>query len=105
MRIDLDLGRGKSKILFGPEKKRGRNGWDAPFSLPRGLALHLAIEPQAFLAVVGQEQRADCGAVGDEEGGVAAGPEPAGPAGFTASSRFHMSNLHLSENSFRTFAG
>lgn len=36
---------------------------------------------------------------------LGAGPEPAGPAGFTASSRFHMGNLHLSENSFETFAG
>jgi hypothetical protein len=33
------------------------------------------------------------------------GPEPAGPAGFTASSRFHMGNLHLSENSSLAFAG
>jgi hypothetical protein len=32
-----------------------------------------------------------------EGAGAGAGPEPAGAGGFTASSRFHMGNLHLSE--------
>jgi hypothetical protein len=36
--------------------------------------------------------------------GEGAGPE-GGAVGFTASSRFHMGNLHLSENGFRPFAG
>ena len=36
--------------------------------------------------------------------GVGAGPGPEeGAVGFTASSRFHMGNLHLSENGFSTF--
>jgi hypothetical protein len=68
-------------------------------SIPRRGSLDALVVPDA-----GRPVSIDCGAV-VVEGGVAAGPEPAGPAGFTASSLFHMSNLHLSENSFRTFAG
>jgi hypothetical protein len=68
------------------------------FSIPRRGSL------DALLVLVGRTDSTGCDAAG-EGVGVAAGPEPAGPAGFTASSRFHMSNLHLSENSFRTFAG